>query len=85
MAINYGYIGTMNVSIAEAKNRLPKIIRAVELGEEVVITRHGRPVAQIVPAPQRREVKLGGMKDVIQLPPGWDTAIDEDAFLAGGL
>jgi prevent-host-death family protein len=76
---------TMDVSIAEAKNRLPEIIRAVEQGEQVVITRHGRPVAQIVPAPQRRKVKLAGMKDVIQLPPGWDTPIDEDAFLAGGL
>jgi len=72
-------------SVAEAKNQLSELIERALKGEEVVITRHGRPVAQIVPAPQRREVKLGGMKDVIQLPPGWDTAIDEDAFLAGGL
>ena len=39
----------MDVSIAEAKNRLPELIRAVEQGEEVVITRHGKPVAQIAP------------------------------------
>ena len=85
LARNYGYIRTMDVSIAEAKNRLPEIIRAVEHGEHVVITRHGKPVAQIVPAPQRREVKLGGMKDVIQLPPGWNAPIDKDAFPGGDL
>ena len=35
----------MDVSIAEAKNRLPELIRAVEEGGKVVITRHGKPVA----------------------------------------
>lgn len=42
----------MEVSIAEAKNRLPELIRAVENGEKVVITRHGKPVAQITPPPR---------------------------------
>ena len=32
-------------SIAEAKNRLPSIIHAVEKGAPVKLTRHGRPVA----------------------------------------
>jgi prevent-host-death family protein len=42
----------MDVSVAEAKNQLSQLVRAVESGEEVVITRNGRPVAQLVPAPQ---------------------------------
>jgi prevent-host-death family protein len=76
----------MDVSIAEAKNRLPELIRAVEEGEKVVITRHGKPVAQIVPAPpQRRPVRLGGMKGRIELLPGWDAPIDLDRFLEGEL
>ncbi|WP_375461305.1 type II toxin-antitoxin system Phd/YefM family antitoxin [uncultured Enterovirga sp.] len=34
-------------SVAEAKNRLPELIdRALE-GEGIVITRHGRPVAEL--------------------------------------
>ena len=46
MAIKNGYTKiTMDVSVAEAKNRLPKLIRAVEQGEAVVITRNGKPVA----------------------------------------
>jgi prevent-host-death family protein len=83
--MRYGYNFLMDVSIAAAKNRLPEIIRAVEAGEHVVITRHGRAVAQIVPAPGSRQVRFGGLANVIQLKPGWDAPIDEDAFLAGEL
>jgi len=74
----------MVVSIAEAKNRLPQLIRAVEAGEEVVITRHGTPVAQLnLPPTERRKVVFGGMKGRIELLPGWNDPIDEDEFLAG--
>ena len=76
----------MDVSIAEAKNRLPELVRAVESGEEVVITRHGKPVAQITPAPAtRRPVQWGAMRGRIKLLPGWDDPIDVDRFLAGEL
>jgi prevent-host-death family protein len=86
MAINSGYHKMMDVSVAEAKNRLPELIRAVEEGEKVVITRHGKPVAQIMPAPfERRQVLLGGMKDRIRFAPGWDAPIDPDRFLEGKL
>jgi prevent-host-death family protein len=74
----------VNVSIAEAKNRLPELIRAVENGEQVIITRHGKPVAQIsIPVSKRRKVRLGGMQDRIELLPGWDAPIDLDRFLEG--
>jgi prevent-host-death family protein len=74
----------MDVSIAEAKNRLPELIRAVEAGGAVVITRDGKPVAQLAPPPiERRHVRLGGMKSRIRLLPGWDAPVDLDSFLAG--
>jgi len=37
------------VSAFEARNRLRELLVAVENGEEVIITRHGRPVAKLVP------------------------------------
>jgi len=84
MAIIYGYNIAMDVSIAEAKNRLPELIRAVEAGGVVVIRRHGKPVAQLTPAPMaRRHVRLGGMKDRVQLLSGWDAPVDLDSLLAG--
>ena len=76
----------MDVSVAEAKNRLPELIRAVENGESVVITRHGKAVAQLSPAPaERRQVRFGTMKGMIKLLPGWDDPIDLDRFLEGAL
>lgn len=36
------------VSIVEAKNQLSKLIHNVEAGGEVVLTRHGQPVAKLV-------------------------------------
>jgi prevent-host-death family protein len=42
----------MEVSTATAKTRLTQLILAVEAGEQVVITRHGKPVAQIALPPQ---------------------------------
>jgi len=74
----------MDVSIAEAKNRLPKLIRAVENGEQVVITRHGKPVAQLgPPPPTRRQVRFDTMRGRIHMKPGWDDPITIDQFLSG--
>lgn len=47
------------VNLAVAKAQLSKLIHKVESGEEVVITRHGRPVARVVPAtPIKQPVPL---------------------------
>jgi prevent-host-death family protein len=40
------------VGIFDARNRLSELVAAVEKGENVVLTRHGRPVAQLVPVRQ---------------------------------
>jgi prevent-host-death family protein len=37
------------VSAYEAKTHLPRLLRAAERGETVIITRHGKPVAQLGP------------------------------------
>jgi prevent-host-death family protein len=72
----------MEVSTAEAKNRLTELIRAVADGEQVVITRHGRPVAQIAPPPaERRKARFDGMRGRIRLLPGWDDPITEEELL----
>jgi prevent-host-death family protein len=76
----------MDVTLADAKDHLPELIHAVEGGECVVITRDGKPVAQITaPPPVRRRVELGTMRDRIQLHPGWDDPVDLDRFLEGDI
>ena len=37
-------------SVADAKDHLPKLIDRARDGEEVIITRHGKPVAELRPA-----------------------------------
>lgn len=39
------------VTIAHAKNQLSSLIHAVESGEDVVLTRHGKPVARLIAEP----------------------------------
>lgn len=39
----------MNVNIHEAKTHLSRLVQAVERGEEVIICRHGNPVARLIP------------------------------------
>ena len=42
------------VPASEAKTHLPQLLDDVERGETIVITRHGRPIARIVPEAERR-------------------------------
>ena len=86
MAIYFGYSRNMDVSVAEARNHLTQLIRAVESGEKVVITRNGKAVAQLAPPPPgRRKVRLGMMAGRIKFFPGWDDPVDLERFLEGDL
>ena len=49
----------MEINIYAAKTHLSRLIDQVNAGEEVVITRHGRPVARLVPAEAAKPRKLG--------------------------
>ena len=41
------------VPATEAKTRLAQLLTSVEHGETIAITRHGRPIAHLVPAEAR--------------------------------
>lgn len=46
------------VTAYEAKTHLPRLLRAVERGESVTITRHGKPVARLVPVENQRRAEV---------------------------
>jgi len=48
-------VARVDVSVRELRNHTARVIAAVEAGERVVLTVHGRPVADIVPRAQRVE------------------------------
>jgi prevent-host-death family protein len=50
------------VNMHEAKTHLSKLVERVEKGEEIVISRAGKPAAKLVPVPEEKtgKRKLGG-------------------------
>ena len=70
----------MNVSVHAAKTQLSKLLDLVEDGEEVVIKRHGRAVARLVPVRRPRPSALGAMRGEFEMVEGWERALtDEEA------
>jgi prevent-host-death family protein len=51
---------------AEAKTHFLRILDAVEGGESVVITRHGKPVARIIPETQIDQERVKRAMDAIR-------------------
>jgi prevent-host-death family protein len=73
----------MKVSVADAKNRLPELIKAVENGEPVTICRRGTPVVDIVRTKKAvpQKPKFGTLKGKILIhdPDWWKPMTDEEA------
>lgn len=69
--VRYAQIMPTTVNIYEAKTHLSKLIERVAAGEEVVISKAGTPVADLVPH-RCAPVAFGGLKGQL--------AYDDDAF-----
>ena len=54
------------IQASEAKTNLAALLDEVERGETVVITRHGRPIARLVPEGDRRQAEIGQAIDSIR-------------------
>ena len=46
------------VQASEAKAHLPQLLDEVEHGETIIITRHGRAIARLVPEAARRQEEI---------------------------
>ena len=68
----------MKVSVYAAKARLSELLALAEQGEEVVITRHGRPVAQLVPAKVPGRRVLGRLRGRIRIAKDFDAPLPGD-------
>lgn len=82
-----------HVSIKVAKDRLPAMVRDAEKGERIVITRNGRPAADLVPHQKRkggidfealdRWKKEHGYTQVVgPIPDDFDDPLPEDFLIA---
>ena len=69
----------MNVNVYAAKTNLSRLLDRAAKGEEIVITRNGRPVAKLVAAvPSRKPRKLGSLKGRIRIGKDFDAALPDD-------
>ena len=71
----------MNVSVYDAKTNLSRLLDRAARGEEVVITRHGRPIAKLVSVtPARKPRKLGALKGKIRISKDFDAPLPDDVL-----
>ena len=72
----------MDVSVADAKNKLPELIKAAEQGERVTICRRGVPVVDLVRTkkPSLKKPLLGTLRGKIQIldPDRWKPMTDKE-------
>jgi len=69
----------VQVNMHEAKTHLSRLVERVEAGEEIVVSRAGRPVAKIVPiraSHPRREP--GSLRGRIHLSDDFDAPLPDD-------
>ena len=75
-----------NLSVVEAKTQLSDCIREVEQGGSVLITRHGKAVAALVPADIIEQVerlrKAGPQGGLASCAGGWKSSEDLVRLLA---
>jgi prevent-host-death family protein len=68
----------MHVNIYAAKTQLSRLVDQVNAGEDVVITRHGRPVARLVPVAGRPQRRLGALKGKVWIADDFDAPLPDD-------
>jgi prevent-host-death family protein len=79
----------MNINVADAKNKLPELLKEVENGKKVTICRRGKPVAELVrvakAASTKRELGFLRGRGIVVDAEWWKPMSDEeaDAFLEG--
>jgi prevent-host-death family protein len=68
------------VSVHEAKTHLSRLLRRVALGEEIVISRGGEPIARLVPAQHRKTRRLGLDRGRFDVPDDFDSPLPKEVL-----
>jgi prevent-host-death family protein len=70
------------INVYQAKTRLSELIDRAAAGEEIVIARHGRPIARLVSYKPRvaKRRKLGLLAGKLKVPDNFDDPLPDDVL-----
>lgn len=82
----------MYISVKDAKNQLSELLHRAEAGEKVILTRHGKPVVELVPQTHKKRginfeagkaflKELGVENAVSYIAPDFDDPLPEDYLI----
>jgi len=66
------------VNMHQAKTELSKLVARALAGEEVIVTRNGKPVVRLMPISQQRTP--GGLEGKIWISPDFDAPLPEEVL-----
>jgi len=74
------------MNIHEAKTNLSRLLEQIETGEEVIIARHGKPIARLVPytGNSTQPRKPGSLRGKIKLNADFDAPLATDVVIQQG-
>ena len=70
------------VNVSQAKAQFSRLISRVEAGDEVLITRRGKPVARLVACKPRKKRLPGRLKSKVVIPDDFFDPLPEEELKA---
>jgi prevent-host-death family protein len=67
------------INIHEAKTHLSRLLEGVIEGEEIIIAKHGKPIARLVPFKKKtHQRRAGHLKGKIKINDNFDAPLPDD-------
>ena len=71
----------IQVNVHEAKTHLSKLLTRVCAGEEVVISKSGKPIARLLPWGETKNNRVAGLdKGLVRIPDDFDEPLPPDVL-----
>ena len=72
----------ISVNVHEAKTNLSRLLKRVAAGEEIIISKAGKPMAKLSPLSKPQTNRVPGLdKGVVQIPDDFDAPLPEDLLV----
>jgi prevent-host-death family protein len=71
----------IQVNVHEAKTHLSRLLARVSAGEEVVISKSGKPVARLIPWDREKKKRIPGRdKGIMRIPDDFDAPLPPEVL-----